>query len=150
MLNGATIGAMEAFLSIRGARSLSLRMERAQQNASELAKRFEAHDQIARVRYPGLESHDTHAHAASFMDGFGAMMSIEVTGDGARASAVVEHTKLINNATSLGGIESTWERRSLIAGQEQIPATLIRFSVGCEDLEDIWHDIEAALAASAV
>ena len=76
-------------------------------------------------------------------------MSVEVTGTGERASAVVAHTKIIKNATSLGGIESTWERRSLIAGQETIPPTLIRLSVGCENIEDLWADITAALDATS-
>ena len=142
---GATIGGLEAFLAIRGARTLGLRMERSMANAVILAERLEAHPEIARVRYPGLESHDTHANAAKFMCGFGAMMSFEVTGAGERASAVVDHTSIINNATSLGGIESTWERRSLIAGQETMPPTLIRFSVGCEYVEDLWQDIASAL-----
>lgn len=147
--HGGTIGAMEAFLAIRGARTLGLRMERSMANAQELAERLEAHSEIARVRYPGLASHDTHDHAAKFMCGFGAMMSFEVTGSGERASAVVEHTSLINNATSLGGIESTWERRALVPGQETMPPTLIRFSVGCENVDDVWADITAALDATA-
>lgn len=149
VLTGATIGALEAFLTTRGARTMPLRMERAMQNAMTLAERFEAHPEIVKVRYPGLASHDTHANAVSFMDGFGAMMSVEVTGTGERASAVVAHTKIIKNATSLGGIESTWERRSLIAGQETIPPTLIRLSVGCENIEDLWADITAALDATS-
>ena len=142
---GSTIGGLEAFLAIRGARTLGLRMERSMANAAILAERLEAHPEVARVRYPGLESHDTHANAAKFMCGFGAMMSIEVTGTGERASAVVEGTSIINNATSLGGIESTWERRALIPGQETMPPTLIRFSVGCEYVEDLWDDIDGVL-----
>lgn len=143
--NGGTIGGLEAFLSIRGARTLGLRMERAMSNAEILAQRLDAHAEVAVVRYPGLASHPTHAQARSFMQGYGAMMSFDVMGSGDRASAVVEHTSIINNATSLGGIESTWERRALIAGQETMPPTLIRFSVGCEHVEDIWTDISAAL-----
>ena len=83
------------------------------------------------------------------MNGFGAMMSFDVTGSGERASAFVEAAELINNATSLGGIESTMERRALIAGQENMPPTLIRFSVGCEHVEDLWRDLDRALAATA-
>jgi len=135
--NGGTIGGLEAFLAIRGARSLSLRMEKLMANAQVLAKRREAHPEVNRVRYPGLPSHDTHAHAALFMHGFGAMMSFDVAGSGERASAFVESAELINNATSLGGIESTMEHRALIAGQENMPPTLIRFSVGCEHVEDL-------------
>jgi cystathionine gamma-synthase len=143
--NGGTIGGLEAFLSIRGARTLGLRMERSMANASILAERLHEHAEVSTVRYPGLATHDTHQTARSFMDGYGAMMSFDVVGSGDRASAVVEHTSIINNATSLGGIESTWERRALIAGQETMPPTLIRFSVGCENVEDLWADITRAL-----
>ncbi len=118
-------------------------------NAQVLAERLEAHTEVARVRYPGLPSHDTHTNAASFMEGFGAMMSFDVAGSGERASAFVEAAELINNATSLGGIESTMERRALIAGQESMPPTLIRFSVGCEHVEDLWRDLDRALLATA-
>ena len=149
LLHGGTIGAMEAFLAIRGLRTLSLRMERSMANAMELAQRLEARADIARVRYPGLPSHDTHEVAASFMDGFGAMMSFEVTGDGERASTVAESTTIVKNATSLGSVESTWERRALIVGQEHMPPTLIRLSVGCEHVDDLWADISAALDTSS-
>lgn len=145
LLNGGTIGGLEAFLAIRGARTLSLRMEKAMANAMVLAQRLEQHERVDVVRYPGLPSHDTHAHAASFMQGFGAMMSFDVAGTGEQASAFVEAAILINNATSLGGVESTMERRALIPGQESMPATLIRFSVGCEHVEDLWSDLDQAL-----
>lgn len=148
LLYGGTIGAMEAFLTIRGIRTLSLRMERAQANAVELARRLEAHPEVATVRYPGLQSHPTHEAAASFMTGFGALISFDPTGPGDRASDVCAQLRLIHHATSLGGVESTMERRSVIPGQERIPPSLIRFSVGCEDVEDIWEDLEAALLAT--
>ena len=144
-LSGGVVGAMEAFLAIRGARTLGLRMERAQANAMALALRLEGHPGVTRVLYPGLESHPTHANAAAFMCGYGAMMSFETTGSGDRASAVCERVELINHATSLGGIESTMERRAVIPGQETIPPTLIRFSVGCEDVDDLWADLDQTL-----
>lgn len=149
LLHGATIGGLEAFLAIRGARTLGLRIERAMANAEILAERLEAHPEIEKVLYPGLESFETHENAKKFMDGFGAMMSFVVAGSGERASAVVERKGLIKNATSLGGIESTWERRALIAGQEGMPPTLIRLSVGCENVEDLWADIELALSETS-
>jgi cystathionine gamma-synthase len=149
LLHGASIGAMEAFLTIRGARTLGLRLERAQANAMELASRLEAHPEIGRVRYPGLASHPTHEVAARFMSGFGAMLSFETTGPGERATEVCERAELINHATSLGGVESTMERRATIPGQERIPPTLIRFSVGCEDVEDLWADLDRALRSTA-
>jgi len=79
------------------------------------------------------------------MSGFGAMMSFETTGTGERATAVCARGELINHATSLGGVETTMERRAVIPGQERIPPTLIRLSVGCEDVEDLWADFEQAL-----
>ena len=97
------------------------------------------------MRYPGLASHPTHEVATRFMSGFGAMMSFETTGPGERATEVCARAELINHATSLGGVESTMERRATIPGQERIPATLIRFSVGCEDVEDLWADLAQAL-----
>ena len=143
--HGATIGAMEAFLTIRGARTLGLRLERAQDNAAELARRLEAHPGVTRVLYPGLPSHPNHEVAKRFMSGFGAMLSFETTGDGDRATAVCGRTEIVNHATSLGGVESTMERRASIAGQERIPPTLIRMSVGCEDVDDLWADLDRAL-----
>jgi len=148
LLAGATIGGLEAFLAVRGARTLALRMATAQNNAMELAARLELHREISTVRYPGLPSHPTHA-AASFMNGFGAVMSFEVTGPGERADRVCQAAELINHATSLGGVESTMERRATIAGQESMPPTLIRFSVGCEDVDDIWADLDQALKHTA-
>jgi cystathionine gamma-synthase len=149
LLHGATIGAMEAFLTIRGARTLGLRLDRAQANAMELATRLEAHPEIVRVRYPGLASHPTHTVAARFMSGFGAMLSFETTGPGERATEVCRRAQLINHATSLGGVESTMERRATIPGQERIPPTLIRFSVGCEDIDDLWADLDQALHSTS-
>lgn len=146
LLNGATIGAMEAFLAIRGARTLALRMEKAQANAMELAARLDASDDVALVRYPGLESHPTHENAAKFMLGWGAMISFEVVGSGERATAICEQAEIINHATSLGGVESTMERRASVPGQETIPPTLIRLSVGCEDVEDLSNDLANAFA----
>lgn len=145
LLNGATIGGLEAFLTIRGIRTLALRMEKAQANALTLAERLDAHPEIAKVRFPGLPGDENHSVASSFMDGYGAVMSFETTGTAQRAIAVTQRVELIHHATSLGGIESTMERRAGIAGQETIPQTLIRFSVGCEDVEDIWSDLDNAL-----
>jgi len=146
-LHGATIGAMEAFLTIRGARTMSLRLERAQQNAMELAVRLEAHPSISRVRYPGLRSHPTHEVAKSFMADFGAMLSFETRADRDWAQEVCKRVELIHHATSLGGVETTMEHRSSITGQERIPPTLIRMSVGCENVEDLWADLARALGS---
>jgi cystathionine gamma-synthase len=83
------------------------------------------------------------------MTGFGAMVSFETTGSGERATAVCARAELINHATSLGGVETTMERRASIAGQERIPPTLIRMSVGCEHVDDLWADLSRALASTA-
>ena len=145
LIYGATIGAMEAFLTVRGARTLGLRLERAQDNAMELALRLDAHGGVTRVLYPGLPAHPTHEVAKRFMAGFGAMLSFETTGDGDHAADVCARVELINHATSLGGVESTMERRAAIAGQERIPPTLIRLSVGCENVDDLWSDLVGSL-----
>lgn len=148
LLNGATIGAMEAFLATRGARTLALRMDKAQANAMELAARLAASADITAVRFPGLSSHPTHENARKFMTGWGAMISFDTAGSGERASAICAATEVINHATSLGGIESTMERRALISGQESMPPTLIRFSVGCEAVEDLWADLTQAFEST--
>jgi cystathionine gamma-synthase len=149
LLNGGTIGALEAYLAIRGARTLALRIDKAMSNAAVLAERLECHPHVTRVRYPGLASHDTHANATRFMCGFGAMMSFEVAGTPERAAAFVQAARVINHATSLGGVESTMERRAALAGQQRIPPTLIRLSVGCEHVEDLWRDLDQALRSTA-
>ncbi len=136
---------MEAFLTIRGARTLHLRLTKAQDNAMELAVRLDAHPGITRVRYPGLPSHGTHATAKTFMAGFGAMLSFETDGDADRCDAMLSRLELVNHATSLGGVETTVERRASLAGQQRIPPTLVRMSVGCEHVDDLWADLTQAL-----
>ena len=124
---------------------MSLRLERSQANALELAQRLSGHPGVTRMLYPGLPSHPTHDVAASFMNGFGAMMSFETTGSGERATEICTRTELIVHATSLGGVETSMERRASIPGQERIPPTLIRLSVGCENVDDLWADFQHAL-----
>ncbi len=145
---GGVIGAMDAFLAIRGSRTMSLRLERSQDNAMELAMRLEAHPSITAVRYPGLPSHATHNVAKRFMAGFGAMLSFETVGDREFAIDACRRVELIYHATSLGGVESSMEHRASIAGQQRIPETLIRLSVGCESVEDLWADLDQALTTS--
>lgn len=143
-LGGASPGALEAFLALRGLRTLSLRLERATANAGELATRLESHRSVNRVRYPGLASHPGHDLARSFMTGFGAVVSFEVAHDEA-ADRVVGGFALIHHATSLGGVETTAERRSGYPGSDHIPPGLIRMSVGCEHVDDLWRDLSDAL-----
>jgi cystathionine gamma-synthase len=142
---GGIPGPMETFLALRGLRTLPLRMERAQHNASILAERLSAHQAVERVRYPGLPSDPGHELAARQMRGFGAMLSFEVAGGAAAADKVVAALGVIVDATSLGSIESTLERRSKWPGEEAIPPGLLRFNVGCEHVEDLWADLSQAL-----
>ena len=142
VLAGATPGTMEAFLATRGLRTLALRVRQAQESAGELATRLDQHPRVTRVRYPGLPSDPGHERAAAQMSGFGAMLSFEVAGD---ADAVCAALRVISAATSLGGVESTIERRAKLAGQEHVPPSLLRLSVGCEHVEDLWADLDAAL-----
>lgn len=147
-LTGATPGALEAFLAVRGVRTLALRLERAQRNAMTLAERLARHPAVSTTRYPGLASHPTHAAARRQLDGFGTIISFDVRGDSAAADAVCASLRLVQHATSLGAVESTIERRAAIAGQEHLPASLLRLSVGIEGVEDLWGDLERALQAA--
>lgn len=147
-LTGATPGALEAFLAVRGMRTLALRLQRAQQNAMLLAERLEQHPLVTRVRYPGLPSHPTHATAKRVLKGFGSMISFDLKGDAEFADRVCQNVRLIRHATSLGAVESTMERRAGIPGQEHLPPTLLRLSVGIEDADDLWADLDAAISAA--
>jgi cystathionine gamma-synthase len=147
---GATPGALEVFLCLRGLRTLALRMERAQDNARELAARLAAHPQISEVRYPGLESHPQYARAREVMSGGGSMLTFSVTGGAARADAMLERLELLVHATSLGGVETLLERRARYPDERGIPENLLRVSVGCEHVEDLWADLAQALAATPV
>lgn len=144
-LIGATLGALESFLAVRGARTLSLRLERAQSNAMILAERLSAHPAVACTRYPGLATHPTHAIARDQLKGYGTIISFDVRGDAAAADSVCLGLRLIQHATSLGAVESTIERRAGIAGQGHLPPSLLRLSVGIENVEDPWADLDAAL-----
>ncbi len=146
-LSGATPGALEAFLATRGARTMALRLERAQGNAMVLAERLQAHRRVERVRYPGLSSHPTHAIAREQLKGFGTIISFDVRGDAAAADAVCARLELVQHATSLGAVESTIERRAAVPGQQHLPPSLLRLSVGIENVDELWTDLEAALRA---
>jgi cystathionine gamma-synthase len=148
-LAGATPGTLECFLAVRGARTMALRLERAQQSAAVLATRLESHPMVELTRYPGLPSHPTHAVARRVLKGFGSLISFDVRGGAAAADAVCKAVRLIRHATSLGAVESTIERRAAIPGQEHLPPALLRLSVGIENVDDIWNDLETALRAAA-
>lgn len=145
VLAGATPGALEAFLAVRGARTMAVRLERSQATAATLAERLSRHPQVETVRYPGLPSHPTHAVAAAQLGGYGAVLSFDVRGGAPAADALCRSVELIHHATSLGAVESTMERRAAIGGQEHLPPGLVRLSVGIEDVDDLWSDLARAL-----
>jgi cystathionine gamma-synthase len=127
---GAIPGAMECWLATRGMRTLHVRLDRAESNARELHRRLSASHQIQYSRYPG----------------FGTIIAFEVVGGAEIAQKLTEQSSVVAHATSLGGVESTWERRRRNAAEpSSVPEGLIRFSVGIEDVEDIWNDVERAL-----
>jgi cystathionine gamma-synthase len=148
---GAIPGPFEAWIALRGLRTFALRMQRSQENAMELAKRLEKDPRVLRVRYPGLASDPYHERAKSFMKGFGAMISFEVKADIAQIDKMCNSSTLITNATSLGGVESIWERRRRWATESHtIPENLIRFSVGIENVDDLWSDIQSCFLAAKI
>jgi cystathionine gamma-synthase len=148
---GAIAGPFEAWLALRGIRTFSLRMKKSQENAMELANRLVKHPAISRVRYPGLATDPFHERAKSFMKGFGAVISFEVKASVEQIDLMCNSAKLITNATSLGGVESLWERRRRWKTEsETIPENLIRFSVGIENADDLWADIQSAMAAAKI
>ena len=128
--NGSIPGPFEAWLAVRGIRSFPVRFRAAESNAKDLAQRLAGHSKVTKVRYPG----------------FGAVVSFEVDGTADQAEKVCETSKLITHATSLGGIESLWERRRRWALESHsVPEQLIRLSVGCEHVDDLWADIQQSL-----
>jgi cystathionine gamma-synthase len=145
-LGGAIPGPVEAWLVLRGLRTLHVRLDRAQANANELAKRLARHPAVTRVRYPGLPTDPGHALADRQMSGYGAIVSIEVASGPQAAEQTCATTRLWTHATSLGGVESTLERRRRWPDETPaVPESLIRLSVGIEDVEDLWRDLDKAL-----
>lgn len=144
---GKILGPFEAFLLIRGMRTLDLRVRTQCDSALWLAQQFAARGDISHVLYPGLPDHPGHALAARQMHGgFGGMMSIRVAGGAARAIAVAGQVNLWKRATSLGGVESLIEHRGSIEGPDSpCPDDLLRLSVGLESREDLAADLFAAL-----
>jgi cystathionine gamma-synthase len=145
--NGAILGSFEAWLLLRGMRTLHLRVERCCRTALEIAEHFFGHPSVVAVLYPGLPNHPGHSVAArQMLGGFGGMLSIRVGGG---ESAAIETAALVNvwkRATSLGGVESLIEHRASIEGSgSPAPPDLLRLSVGIEDAADLIGDLEQAL-----
>jgi cystathionine gamma-synthase len=145
---GAILGPFEAWLLHRGMRTLFPRVRQQAATAAALAGRLAAHPAVARVRYPGLPSEPGHDVARRQMDGgFGAMLSIQV-GSRDAALAVCRRVQVLIRATSLGGTESLIEHRASVEPPDSpVPEDLLRISVGLEDVDDLWADLEQALAA---
>ncbi|MBM3490456.1 MAG: PLP-dependent transferase [Alphaproteobacteria bacterium] len=146
---GAILGSFEAWLLLRGLRTLAVRLDRQCATAQHLAERFSGHPGVVRVLYPGLASHPRHAVArAQMQGGFGGMLSLRVAGGERAAIALAARLAVWKRATSLGGVESLVEHRASIEGPgTPCPTDLLRLSVGLEAPEDLQADLEQALAA---
>lgn len=146
---GAVPGPFEAWLLLRGLRTLYVRVQRQSAAAATLAARLAAHPAVARVLYPGLADHPGHDAAARQMEGgFGGMLSIRVRGGAGAALRAAGRTALWLPATSLGGVESLIEHRATVEGAFGLaPPDLLRLSVGLEDVDELYDDLAAALSA---
>lgn len=148
---GAVSSPFDAFLTTRGIKTLGIRMERHSRNALAIARRLDEHPAIARVLYPGLESHPGHELAARQMSGFGGMVSIDLAGGAAAARRFAESTELFALAESLGGVESLvnypseMTHASVKGTEAEVPESIVRLSVGIEDVDDLLADIDQAL-----
>lgn len=143
-MGGAVTGSFDAWLLLRGMRTLPLRVERASANALAIAQHFENDPRIAAVLYPGLASDPGHAIARKQMrGGFGSLLSIRVKGGRETALTAVGRFKLFKRATSLGGVESLVEHRHTI--EDTVPDDLLRLAVGIEDGDDLIADLDRAL-----
>ena len=155
---GAIPGPFDCFLTLRGIRTLALRMERHCDNAEEITERLTKRAEVTRILYPGLPSHPNHHVAASQMRRFGGMISIELEGGEMAARKFAAALKLFLTAESLGGVESLinhpWTMTHAAIPEQQrrdagMTPGLVRLSVGIEDVEDLWNDIVQALQISS-
>jgi len=144
---GAILGGFEAYLLLRGMRTLFPRVERACRSAQRIAEALSSHPRVREVLYPGLPGYPGHRIAARQMaGGFGGMLSIRVAGGGDAAIAAAARVEVWQRATSLGGVESLIEHRASIEGADSpVPPDLLRLSVGIEDPADLIADLDAAL-----
>jgi cystathionine gamma-lyase len=151
---GAIAGPFDSFLAMRGLKTLHLRMRQHCESALDLARWLEKHSSVSRVIYPGLKSHPQHALARRQMDGFGGIVSVEIKGGLTRARRVLERCELFALAESLGGVESLIEHPAIMTHASIPPAnrkrlgitdSLIRLSVGVEDIEDLRDELSVAL-----
>jgi cystathionine gamma-synthase len=148
---GGILGPLEAYLLMRGMRTLDLRVRVASATALSLARRLSKHALVAEVLYPGLPGHRGHDIASRQMEGgYGSMLSIRVRGGEASAVATAAGVSLWKRATSLGGVESLVEHRASVEGPDSpCPPDLLRLSVGIEDENDLFVDLDQALRRAA-
>jgi cystathionine gamma-synthase len=148
---GTAAGPFDAWLTLRGVKTLGVRMDRHCENAQRVADLLAAHPQVAEVFYPGLASHPGHEVAAKQMRGFGGIVSFRSAGGEAEAVAVCGRTRLFTLGESLGGVESLIEHpgrmthASAAGSALEVPADLVRLSVGIETGEDLLEDLRSAL-----
>ena len=147
-LMGGVLGPFDAWLLLRGMRTLFLRFEKASQNALRLAQHFEHDPRLEKVLYPGLESHPGHDIAKRQMtNGYGGMLSLLVRGDAEQAKMIAAATRIFLRATSLGGVESLIEHRASVEGPHSVvPPNLLRLSIGIENCDELIEDIEQSLS----
>jgi cystathionine gamma-synthase len=152
---GAIAAPMEAWLTLRGIKTLEVRMQRHSENAQAIADRLSRHPAIERVYYPGLPTHPGHELAARQMSRFGGMLSVALAGGEGAARRFVESTRVFQLAESLGGVESLigypseMTHASVRGTALEVPANIVRLSVGIESVDDLIGDLEQALDQAA-
>lgn len=142
---GAVPGPFDAYLALRGLRTLAVRLDRAEATAGVLASRLAAHPGVRRVRYPGLSTDPGHDLARRQMDGFGTVVTVEVEGGAEAALEAAGRLELAVHATSLGGVETTVDLRGDVPTEAHVAPGTLRISVGLEHPDDLWADLERAL-----
>jgi cystathionine gamma-synthase len=156
--NGLTGAPFDSYLTLRGLRTLAVRLRQHQENAARIAEQLDAHAAVRKVYYPGLASHPGHALAARQQQGFGAMLSFELDGDVAQIEAFVDGLQYLSLAESLGGVESLIAHPASMTHASMAPEarrtagiadSLLRLSVGIEDGDDLLRDLDAALVRAA-
>ena len=146
MTGGAVPSPFECWLTMRGIRTLPLRVQTHSANALALAEFLVAHPLVEAVNYPGLSTHPAHAIARRQMRGFGGMLSVQVGADATESMVIASRLQFFTQATSLGGTESLIEHRASVEGPKTLaPSNLLRVSVGLEHIEDLKEDFDRAL-----
>jgi cystathionine gamma-synthase len=147
-LAGGIAGPFEAWLALRGLKTLPLRIVRQSENALAIARHLAEHPRVRAVHYPGVEPTTIELARRQMPSGFGPLLSFELDGAADDADVVVGASRLIAPATSFGGVESTWERRARWSSEKSAPESLIRLSAGIEAIADLLTDIDRSLAAT--